>query len=106
MKSGAAKLTLVAAIGLVILQVAGCGPLVPTGRPASTAASQSATASQAASASATATSSATSTTGSQEELSTDDAAAIDAQLSAIEKELDTADMPSDNDFDSIGAGLQ
>jgi hypothetical protein len=35
-----------------------------------------------------------------------DAGSLDAELSAIESELDRLDMPSDNDFDSIGSGLE
>jgi hypothetical protein len=30
----------------------------------------------------------------------------DAELSAIQQELDSLSVPSDSDFDSIGAGLE
>jgi hypothetical protein len=39
-------------------------------------------------------------------LSAKDAAALDAELSAIQSELDRLSVPSDSDFDSIGSGLK
>ena len=39
-------------------------------------------------------------------ISPTDAAAIDAELSAIEKELGKLDVPGTSDFDSIGSGLK
>jgi len=39
-------------------------------------------------------------------MSTKDASALDAELSAIQSELDRLSLPGDGDFDSIGSGLQ
>ena len=39
-------------------------------------------------------------------LSARDASALDAELSAIQSELDRLSVPSDSDFDSIGSGLK
>jgi hypothetical protein len=39
-------------------------------------------------------------------MSTKDASALDAELSAIQSELDRLALPGDGDFDSIGSGLQ
>jgi hypothetical protein len=43
---------------------------------------------------------------SSSELSPKDAAELDAELSAIQSELDRLSVPSDSDFDSIGSGLE
>ena len=43
---------------------------------------------------------------SSSKLSTKDASALDAELSAIQSELDRLSLPSDSDFDSIGSGLE
>jgi hypothetical protein len=43
---------------------------------------------------------------SSSKMSTKDASALDAELSAIQSELDRLALPGDGDFDSIGSGLQ
>ena len=43
---------------------------------------------------------------SSSQMSTKDASALDAELSAIQSELDRLALPGDGDFDSIGSGLQ
>jgi hypothetical protein len=43
---------------------------------------------------------------SSQELNSKDAAELDAELSAIQSELDRLSVPSDSDFDSIGSGLE
>ena len=45
-------------------------------------------------------------TTSSSKMSTKDASALDAELSAIQSELDRLALPGDSDFDSIGSGLQ
>ena len=61
---------------------------------------------------ATGTGSATSSGGgtskprTRKPLSSSDASAIDAELSAIEKELDSMALPSDSDFGGIESGLE
>jgi len=44
--------------------------------------------------------------GATKPLSSSDAKAIDAELSAIEKELDKMALPSDSDFGGIESGLE
>jgi hypothetical protein len=39
-------------------------------------------------------------------LSSQDASTLDAELSAIQSELDRLSVPSDSDFDNIGEGLK
>ena len=44
--------------------------------------------------------------GSKSTLSTAEAGAIDAELSAIQSELDRLKVPDDSDFNGIGSGLK
>ena len=44
--------------------------------------------------------------GSKSTLSTTEAGAIDAELSAIQSELDRLKVPDDSDFNGIGSGLK
>jgi hypothetical protein len=55
---------------------------------------------------AVATSGAAAAGGSASGLSSQDASTLDAELSAIQSELDRLSVPSDSDFDNIGAGLK
>lgn len=107
-----AALVVAAAVGLT-----GCGRL---GAPASSSSEVATpTASVAASATATetgtpsgaqapapATVQDTNPTSVPEPISASDAKAIEAELSAIQSELDRLSVPSDDDFDSIGSGLE
>lgn len=107
-----AALALAAVVGLT-----GCGRFGVQGSSSSEVATP--TASIAASVAATATgtppgaqtpASATTpegnSTSAPEPISASDAKAIDAELSAIQSELDRLSVPSDDDFDSIGSGLE
>ena len=97
--------------------LAGCnkGPKAQfADQPASVVASESAAA-LASSAPAAAAAAGSGSTGSRagssssagsSKLTTKDASTLDAELSAIQSELDRLSVPSDSDFDSLGSGLQ
>jgi hypothetical protein len=111
---------LAALVVAVVVSLTGCG------RPGARGSSNSETATPTAAVQASATAIATGTqpaaqtaasatqpttqegspASASEPISASDAKAIDAELSAIQSELDRLSLPSDDDFDSIGSGLE
>lgn len=112
-----ALVPLVALVVAAVLGLTGCGRLGAPGSYSSEVATPTASVTESATASATGTAPGAqapspvppqdeSPTSVAEPISASDARAIDAELSAIQSELDRLSVPSDDDFDSIGSGLE
>jgi hypothetical protein len=101
---------LAVAVALTLGSLVGCGGRAGSvtavgGSAPSSAASGTQGATSSAQASATATST-SKTVSPKKRLSTSDTKAIDAELAAIQSELDRMSVPSDSDFGGISSGLK
>jgi hypothetical protein len=109
---------LAALVLAAVLGLSGCGRLGTQGSSSSQVATPTASTTTSATATGTAPGAQTPASGTEpavqdgnqpgatEPISASDAKAIDAELSAIQSELDRLSVPSDDDFDSIGSGLE
>jgi len=106
------RVVLAALVLVAMTSLAGCGArvrsLTTSGSAvtSSTVTSETGTATSSADASASAAGTSGATTPKAKRLSAGDAKAIDAELAAIESELDKMSVPSDNDFGGISSGLK
>jgi uncharacterized lipoprotein NlpE involved in copper resistance len=99
---------LAAAIALALTSLAGCGARADSATSSGSTVSSAASGTPSATASAPATAAATAASPavSPKRLSASDAKAIDAELAAIESELDRMSVPDDGDFGGISSGLK